>query len=209
MFHRQLKAALMAHENPTRWASLLPVVLLGIRTTLKTDIGCSSAELVYGTALRLPTDFFCHSEPSTISHSSYLENLQRIFHDVRPTPTRASPSRQPFVPQLLSTASHVFLRRDAVRRPLQQPYSGPHPVLQRADKFFKISVNGKPDSVSVDRLKPAFTKPPLSSFPLSALAPSPLPAHHAPDSSTAPKKRVSWADRSSRSLAGGPCSGRR
>ena len=47
--HRQLKAALKSHPNPTYWADLLPLVLLGIRTTLKEDIHCTSAELVYGT----------------------------------------------------------------------------------------------------------------------------------------------------------------
>ncbi len=53
-FHRQLKAALKAYPHPDRWTDALPLILLGIRTTLKEDISCTAAELVYGTNLRLP-----------------------------------------------------------------------------------------------------------------------------------------------------------
>ena len=57
-YHRQLKASLKAQANPTRWTDVLPMVLLGIRTALKDDLHCSAAELVYGTMLRLPGEFF-------------------------------------------------------------------------------------------------------------------------------------------------------
>ncbi|GBN02361.1 hypothetical protein AVEN_128627-1 [Araneus ventricosus] len=58
-------------------------------------------------------------------------------------------------PELLK-CSHVFVRVDEVRRPLQQPYSGPHQVFKRTDKCFELDLNGKPTTVSMDRLKPAF-----------------------------------------------------
>ena len=57
-FHRQLKAALKAQPHPQHWTTSLPMVLLGVRTALKVDLGCTAAELVYGTSLRLPGDFF-------------------------------------------------------------------------------------------------------------------------------------------------------
>ncbi|CAH2061847.1 unnamed protein product, partial [Iphiclides podalirius] len=50
--HRQLKAALMCHEET--WHKSLPVVLLGMRAALKQDLQCSPAQLVYGEPLRLP-----------------------------------------------------------------------------------------------------------------------------------------------------------
>ncbi len=37
-FHRQLKAALTAHGDPTKLTEALPLVLLGIRTVVKTDL---------------------------------------------------------------------------------------------------------------------------------------------------------------------------
>ncbi|GBN47288.1 Gag-Pol polyprotein [Araneus ventricosus] len=54
--HRQLKAALMAHSTAD-WIGALPLILLGIRSSIKLDIGASSVELVYGTSLRLPGEF--------------------------------------------------------------------------------------------------------------------------------------------------------
>ena len=61
------------------------------------------------------------------------------------------------VPVSLASCSHVFLRVDAVRRPLTPPYEGPFEVLQRGSKTFLINKCGKSYTVSVDRLKPAAT----------------------------------------------------
>lgn len=47
-FHRQLKSALKASPHPDNWTDMLPLVLLDIYTTLKEDIHCTAAELVYG-----------------------------------------------------------------------------------------------------------------------------------------------------------------
>ena len=57
-FHRQLKASLMSITTSTRWVEALPMVLLGIHTSVKEDLGCCTAELVYGTTLRIPGQFF-------------------------------------------------------------------------------------------------------------------------------------------------------
>lgn len=57
-FHRQLKAALKAQPNPSSWMDSLPLVLLGIRTALKEDTRSTAAEMVYGTTIRLPGEFF-------------------------------------------------------------------------------------------------------------------------------------------------------
>ncbi len=56
----------------------------------------------------------------------------------------------------LQTCNHVFVRQDAVRRPLQPPYNGPYLVVERKDNTFKILVKGKPVWVTINRLKPAF-----------------------------------------------------
>ena len=71
-FHRQLKAALKCSQDPTHWTKALPMVLLGIRTTLKQNLKCTTAEMVYGTTLRIPTEFFSHSAVhNDINPSSY------------------------------------------------------------------------------------------------------------------------------------------
>ncbi len=58
MIERQLKAALKCHQQPDKWTESLLMVLLGVRSALKEDLGCTAAELVYGAPLRLPGEFF-------------------------------------------------------------------------------------------------------------------------------------------------------
>ena len=60
------------------------------------------------------------------------------------------------VPHALATATHVFVRHDATRKPLQPQYNGSYLVLDRSDKFFKLDITGRKDTVSIDRLKPAY-----------------------------------------------------
>ena len=55
----------------------------------------------------------------------------------------------------LLICSHVYVRNDAVRAPLQRPYLGPFLVLQRSDKYYVLDMKGRSDFVSIDRLKPA------------------------------------------------------
>ena len=88
-------------------------------------------------------------------------------------------------PRLLD-ATHVFLRVDAVRRPLVPPYEGPFPVVSRSPstKTFVILKRGKPITVTVDRLKPAVLLPDVS-----AAAPPALPAAKLP----LPAAARSWA----------------
>ena len=64
--------------------------------------------------------------------------------------------RSSHVSDILSKCTHVFVRYDAVRKPLQQPYDGPFKVLTRTDKHFTVGFNGRHSVISVDRLKPAF-----------------------------------------------------
>ena len=45
---------------------------------------------------------------------------------------------------------------DGIKRPLEQPYSGPYHAVCRSDKCFTVNVSGRDKTVSVDRLKPAF-----------------------------------------------------
>lgn len=48
------------------------------------------------------------------------------------------------------------MRDDAVTRPLQPVYSGPYQVLKRGTKTYKILVGTTEQTVSIDRLKPAY-----------------------------------------------------
>ena len=75
-FHRQLKAALKAQPNPDAWMTSLPI-LLGIRTALKQDLNATTAEMVYGSTLRLPGEFFTPSPTTALPDpSEFLNTLK-------------------------------------------------------------------------------------------------------------------------------------
>lgn len=71
------------------------------------------------------------------------------------TPTRAY-NKPYYIPADLHSADDVFLRRDAVRKPLTPNYTGPHLVISRSPKYFVIDITGKHNTVSIDRLKPSY-----------------------------------------------------
>ena len=83
-FHRQLKAFLKAYRHPNNWMDPLPLALLGIYSAFKEDIGCTAAELVYETTLRLPGEFFDSSKSDHISNqAAYVTRLKRSLQGTR------------------------------------------------------------------------------------------------------------------------------
>ncbi|RWS19220.1 pol polyprotein-like protein, partial [Leptotrombidium deliense] len=155
-FHRQLKAAIKTYETSS-WTSVLPLVLLGIRTALKEDLNASSAELVYGLELRLPAQFFEANNAFNFSYdANALTNFKAAMASLKPCDSRIRVEQKIFVHPHLSQCSHVFLRVDTVRSPLEKPYTGPFKVLSRNEKTMVIERNGKSTTVSIDRVKPAF-----------------------------------------------------
>ena len=70
---------------------------------------------------------------------------------------------------------HVFIWHEAVRKPLQSLYDEPYPVIKRSDKHFTININGRKDTVSIDRLKPAHLDiDNMHTTPQTATPPTPL-----------------------------------
>ena len=62
---------------------------------------------------------------------------------------------QPFLHPLLQLNSFLF-ERIPHRSPLTPPYEGPFRVLHRGEKVFELDIGGRKETVSIDRLKPAF-----------------------------------------------------
>lgn len=177
-FHRQLKSALMANiHHRDDWLSSLPLVLLGIRASLKVDLGCSSAELLYGSTLRLPGELLATTHTNSPTDvQDFATALTSRMSALQPSPPRQIATKT-FVSQDLQTCTHVFIRVDVVKKPLQQPYSGPFPVIRRQRKTITINHHGKPDTVSIDRIKPAYiTAPDSPSQPQTSQPSSATPA---------------------------------
>ena len=137
-FHRQLKAAIMAHESPNPWTITLPAVLLGVRSAVKERLGRSAAEIIYGTTLRLPGEF---TKQYTVYANTDLENYSDKLHmamsRLRLCPPRDTQQHNIFQYKEIATCTHVFLRQIAIGR------------------VMKILVKGKVETVSLDRVKPA------------------------------------------------------
>jgi hypothetical protein len=132
------------------------LVLLGIRSAYKEDLNASTAKLVYGEPFRIPGEFLIPTT-RTVDPQPFMQRLHRRMNDLRPAPTARRTTQAPFIHKDLKDTTHVFLRQDTARRTLQPPYSGPHKVIARTDKTYKIVLRGRPVTVSIDRLKPAYT----------------------------------------------------
>ena len=81
------------------------------------------------------------------------------MNSLRYTIPRHPKKQQTYIDPLLFRCPQVFIRIDSVKSPLQRPYSGPHFILKQHDKYFVIEKDGHTDTVSIDRLKPAFVEP--------------------------------------------------
>ena len=118
----------------------------------KDDLGCSSAELVYGTPLAVPGEFFQNYTYRADSHCQ-LQQLRDRVRSYIPIPTSRHVSAPSSIPPDLKQTRFVFVRHDAHRSPLQRPYDGPYKVLQSGDKTFTLDISGRKETILVDRLK--------------------------------------------------------
>lgn len=199
-WHRSLKSAIMCHSSG-EWTSVLPVVLLGLRTSIKEDIRASAAEMLYGATLRLPGEFFVDNKAGE-EPQVFVERFRRFMRNVRSTPTAHHNKTRVFAHKTLHTCSHVFVRFDEVRRPLEAPYRGPYEVIERLSKFvFKISVDGIPATISTERLKPAFMENQVPPRSTSTVQPD-LPAASSSTSSSPPSTSEFVALKTSRHSGG-------
>jgi len=81
-----------------------------------TYLHCTAEELVYGTTLRIPGEYF---NDSSTDPSNYVTNLKSIMQQLKATPPRATTTRQTHVS---NDCTYGFIRHDAVCKPLEQPY---------------------------------------------------------------------------------------
>ncbi|XP_055850626.1 uncharacterized protein LOC129915178 [Episyrphus balteatus] len=139
-WHRSLKSSIKCQEA-TDWVSVLPTVLLGLRTSFKEDIKTTAAETVFSTTLRLPGEFFIHEKVS-LEPGIFVEKFREHMRHIKSTPSAHHCRTRPFAHTTLYTCSH--------------PYKGPYKVLERiSDYVFKVNIQGTPETISTERLKPA------------------------------------------------------
>ena len=86
-FNKQVKTFLRAFPD-SDWVTNLPWVLLGIRSSLKEDLGCSAAQLALGTNVGLPGQYFDEIQVNNLSHFEYFDRLNCFVSSLRPVPPR-------------------------------------------------------------------------------------------------------------------------
>lgn len=158
-FHRTLKASLKC-QTTTNWVKTLPTVLLGLRSVYKPDLQASVAEMVYGTSIRLPGDFFHENNLPTYDDANFVLRLRDQIQQIRPVEASHHTSQKTFVYDDLKSCTHVYVRVDAVKSSLQKPFNGPFKIVSRAHNFktFEIDINGTHKIININRIKPAFVE---------------------------------------------------
>lgn len=127
-WHRLFKAALMCHpEFPC--PEMLPTVLLRSRTCYKEDLKSSAAEMQYGTVLRVPNEFFDVDAVSDPVMFHMRDMFRSHMREVRPTATSHHIKGKFFIQKGKQDCTHVFVRVDSVKQPLESPYTGPYEII--------------------------------------------------------------------------------
>ena len=169
----------------------LPLVLLGIHAAFREDLDCSSAELVYGSTLRLPGEFYASPTSTSPDQSNFSCFLvlqpvcRRSTHRCRKPESVPSGSTVTYPPPPMCTCALILV------------YS--HLALAHTTsslKYYLLDLNGQQYTVSVDRLKPAYL-PNLDVSLLDPLDDLPVFCSDAPD----PADTISFASPCSVSFA--------
>lgn len=191
-WHRVLKAAIMCHARD-EWTRVLPTVLMGLRSHVRSDVTASPAEMLFGTTLRLPGEFFLPDNDAP-DPNVFLEEFKKHMRKARPIPVIHNCKTRAFMFKDLATCTHVFLRNSA-KKSLERPYTGPHRILHRvSEHLFKIDVDGAERTVSTDLVKPAFIVPDsLADAPPGASSPSDPSGRDRPALRTYARKSVRFA----------------
>ena len=156
--HRTLKTSIMSRKQ--NWLGALPIVLLGMRNIPKED-DVSPTIAMTDTHFFLPQPIISSISEQSFSSSDIqkLAKEMNLLSSTLPPEGRLHTTTKPFIPNDLKNCTHVWIRVDRVRRPLEAPYNGPFKVIYRTEKYFRIQLpSGHSENISIDRLKPVYIK---------------------------------------------------
>lgn len=145
--HRTLQSALISKGGD--WERTLPWVLLYLRSSVKEDLKYAPAELLFGELPKLPGAIY-PSEEFVIDPNIFGQLFTETRFPEAELPRHHIKNR-PF-----DKCTHAFIRRDGVIPSLQSKYAGPYKIIEKLDRAFKLLVNNKIKTVTLERLKPAY-----------------------------------------------------
>ena len=151
--HRTMKQIMRCHIKDD-WHRVLPYALLAMRMT-PTYHGFSPFTALTGAKFANPIPV---SDAESTDIKTIIQKLKQLDSSLMTNPTNSTTqaNRTNIIPKELLTSSHVWLRIDRVKRPLEAPYTGPHKVIRRntIQGTYVIEINGQERTVSINRLKP-------------------------------------------------------
>ena len=124
--------------------------MLALRSREKEDLECTFSEIVYGTQLCLPGEFFESFHTKKGVTPLFIAAQQKFISNFKYQESRFPDTSKSYVDPQLNHCRHVFIRNDAVRSPLHPTCDGPFKVLNRIPKYFKAVV---PNPRSADRYR--------------------------------------------------------
>ena len=161
--HRTIKTAIKARKD--EWLISLPIIMLALRC-IPNETGFSPFTAVTGTTLLTPHTCFSSNTPNAQQQSEFISKLAKHMKQIdfssHSKGFHHTGTERVYMPPNLKNCTHVWVRIDRVRRPLESPYQGPFPVIDLRDKTVEIQLpSGKSQIVSIDRVKPVILpKPP-------------------------------------------------
>ena len=120
--------------------------------------GFTSNDFVLGQPIRLPGEFFdenidtdilCDPDSIVTKFGHYVTSLR--FMPSRKNKRKSYLEKALFLPE----TTHVYVRNNSHRHPLQPTYQGPFKVISKNPKFFELGLRRDINKVSIDRLKSA------------------------------------------------------
>lgn len=155
-YHLKLKNSKRALRDDD-WLSRLPLVILAWNNCVREDGLYAPSQMTFGTQLVLPNDFFDKSQinvksPSIELMRSYIAEMSNL----RATESARHQNRfKHIIIKDLNDSDFVYELNES-RTGLNPTYLGPFEVVRRSDKYFTILKPRGLDTVSIDRLRPAY-----------------------------------------------------
>jgi cleavage and polyadenylation specificity factor subunit 1 len=172
--HRTIKNSLKARKGD--WLQALPIVEFAYKITPSSVTGCSPFQLVTGSSVAVPAHML-DNRPIKFNEQ-FVNNLSKHISELQFSSPNAVSDHlfEPCtMPANLRDCSHVWVRTDRVKRPLEAPYLGPFSVVKRHPKHFIVRIGDREDTISVDRLKPVILRKDANSESVLPVQPNPIP----------------------------------
>ena len=105
-----LKASLHVELTNTKWLAHLPLIFLGLHTTVKKELNCLAAEALYGTTLRLPAQYFLDFPQKVMDMTSFVDRLFSKMSEMDYFPAGKNRRDREYVSKVLKSNIHVPIR---------------------------------------------------------------------------------------------------